>query len=387
MTHVTTAQHGTRPGVAARARALLLAAVPFAGNLLTGAAGAALVRHVGSPTPGTRAPVPLDWPTTFAHRGGAEVAPENTLEAFRAAAALGDVVLELDVQVSADGTAVLMHDLTVDRTTDGTGAVALLPAAQLQRLDAGHAFTPDGQTFPWRDRGVRVPTLAEVYASFPDHQVAIELKGNRPGAEEVVWRTIRAAGAEDRTLVAANRTTSIRRFRRASGGAVPTAAAVTEFAAFRLLCLLGRQDRHALPFQGLQPPDTLLGLRVLTPRLLRAAQQAGLRVDVWTIDREEDMRRLLAWGGGRRHDRPAGPALPGGAGGLTRAGQPAGRSPGEDSAKVCTEARPAWAGAGAHGCSASVTAMCRASRVTLTSCCRLRRAEVAWVIMKITTKP
>ncbi|MFC4905277.1 glycerophosphodiester phosphodiesterase [Kocuria oceani] len=305
MTHVTTAQHGTRPGVAARARALLLAAVPFTGNLLTGAAGAALVRHVGSPAPGTRTPVPLDWPTTFAHRGGAEVAPENTLEAFRAAAALGDVVLELDVQVSADGTAVLMHDLTVDRTTDGTGAVALLPAAQLQRLDAGHAFTPDGQTFPWRGRGVRVPTLAEVYASFPDHRVAIELKGNRPGAEEIVWRTIRAAGAEDRTFVAANRTTSIRRFRRASGGAVPTAAAVTEFAAFRLLCLLGRQDRHALPFQGLQPPDTLLGLRVLTPRLLRAAQQAGLRVDVWTIDREEDMRRLLAWGvDGVMTDRP-----------------------------------------------------------------------------------
>lgn len=305
MTHVTPQQDGTRPDVAVRARALLRAAAPFTGNLLTSGVGAALGRLLTAPSPGPAAPVPRDWPTAFAHRGGAEVAPENTLEAFRAAAALGDVVLELDVQASADGTAVLMHDLTVDRTTDGTGAVALLSTAQLRRLDAGHAFTPDGTTFPWRGRGVHVPTLAEVYEAFPEHRVAIELKGNRPGAEEIVWRTIRAAGAQGRTLVATNRTASIRRFRQVSGGAVPTAAAVTEFAVFRLLCLLGRNGLPALPFQGLQPPDTLLGLRVLTPGLLRAAQQAGLRVDVWTIDREDDMRRLLAWGvDGVMTDRP-----------------------------------------------------------------------------------
>ncbi|MFE7630625.1 glycerophosphodiester phosphodiesterase [Kocuria sp. NPDC057446] len=305
MTHVTTEQSGPRPDAAARARALLRAAVPFAGNLLTGPVDATLGRHLAAPVPGPRAPVPRDWPAAFAHRGGAEVAPENTLEAFRAAAALGDVVLELDVQASADGTAVLMHDLTVDRTTDGTGAVARLSAAQLRRLDAGHAYTRDGGSFPWRGRGVHVPTLAEVYEEFPEHRVAIELKGNRPGAEDVVWRTIRTAGAQERTLVATNRTASIRRFRRVSGGAVPTAAAVTEFAAFRLLCLLGRHDRHVLPFEGLQPPDSLLGLRVLTPGLVRRAQEAGLRVDVWTVDLEDDMRRLLSWGvDGVMTDRP-----------------------------------------------------------------------------------
>lgn len=305
MTPVTTQQDGAPPDVPARARALLRAAVPFAGNLLTSTLGAALGRHVSAQAPDPKAPVPTGWPAAFAHRGGAEVAPENTLEAFRAAAALGEVVLELDVQVSADGTAVSMHDLTVDRTTDGTGAVALMSAADLQRLDAGYAFTLDGSTFPWRGRGVHVPTLAEVYEVFPEHRVAIELKGNRPGAEEIVWRTIRAAGAQGRTLVATNRTASIRRFRQVSGGTVPTAASVTEFAAFRLLCLLGLHDHHALPFQGLQPPDSLLGLRVLTPGLLRAAQQAGLRVDVWTVDREDDMRRLLEWGvDGVMTDRP-----------------------------------------------------------------------------------
>jgi glycerophosphoryl diester phosphodiesterase len=305
VTPVTTAQDGTRPDVTARARALLRAAVPFAGNLLTSNLGAALGRHVADPSAGPKAPVPTGWPAAFAHRGGAEVAPENTLEAFRTAAALGDVVLELDVQVTADGTAVSMHDLTVDRTTDGTGAVARMSTRDLQRLDAGHTFTLDGATFPWRGRGVRVPTLAEVYEAFPAHRVAIELKGNRPGAEQIVWRTIQAAEAQGRTLVATNRTASIRRFRQVSGGTVPTAAALTEFAAFRLLCLLGLHAHHALPFQGLQPPDRILGVRVLTPALLRAAQQAGLRVDVWTIDHEADMRRLLEWGvDGVMTDRP-----------------------------------------------------------------------------------
>lgn len=305
MTPTTTEQDGTRPETAARARALLRGAVPFAGNLLTNAAGTVLGRHVSGRAPGPRAPVPTGWPVNFAHRGGAEVAPENTLEAFRAAEALGDVVLELDVQASADGTAVLMHDLTVDRTTDGTGAVALMSTAELQRLDAGHTFTPDGTTFPWRGRGVHVPTLAEVYEEFPGRCVAIELKGNRPGAEEVVWRTIRAAGAQGRTLVATNRTASVRRFRQVSGGTVPTAASITEFAAFRLLCRLGLHGRHALPFQGLQPPDVFLGLRWLTPQLVRDAQAAGLRVDVWTVDREADMRRLLEWGvDGIMTDRP-----------------------------------------------------------------------------------
>jgi glycerophosphoryl diester phosphodiesterase len=194
----------------------------------------------------------------------------------------------------------------VDRTTDGSGAVSAMTAAQLRGLDAGYRFSTDGgASFPWRGRGVRVPTLAEVYEAFPGHRVAIELKGNRPGAERIVWRTIEAAGAQGRTLVAANRAASIQRFRDVSGARVPTAAAIAEFTVFRLLALLGRHGRHRYPFQGLQPPDRLLGVRVLTPRLVRAAHEAGLRVDVWTVDDAADARRLLAWGvDGIMTDRP-----------------------------------------------------------------------------------
>jgi len=96
----------------------------------------------------------------IAHRGGAGLRPENTLAAFQHAAQLGADVLEMDLRVAADGAIVVMHDATVERTTDGAGAVASLKLAELKRLDAGYRWSPDGgATFPYRGRGVRVPAL------------------------------------------------------------------------------------------------------------------------------------------------------------------------------------------------------------------------------------
>ena len=122
-------------------------------------------------------------PIVFAHRGGSGEAPENTLRAMKAAlAANPQVAIELDVRRSRDGHLVVIHDATVDRTTDGTGAVADLTLAELQRLDAGHCATPgrDGERprppraasdsadrFPFRGQGHRIPTLAEVFAALP----------------------------------------------------------------------------------------------------------------------------------------------------------------------------------------------------------------------------
>lgn len=286
-----------------------LGAVPFAAGLLAGVAGTVLALRRARRPERPRTPVPTGWPVNIAHRGGAAIVPENTIEGFREAVRLGDVTLELDAQTSADGEVVVIHDPTVDRTTDGTGAVAHMSVAELRKLDAGYWFTPDGgATYPWRGRGVRIPTLEEVYREFPDRPVIIELKGERPGTEEALWRTIEAAGAQSRTLVATNGTSVIRRFRAASGGAVPTAASVNEFVVFRLLGLLRLHrlyDLHDAPFQALQPPEVYRGIRLVTPRFVRRAHEAGFRVDVWTVNDEADMRRLLDWGvDGIMTDRP-----------------------------------------------------------------------------------
>ena len=280
----------------------------FVLGLLAGAAGMALLGGAGARRASAPVPVtPTGWPVCFAHRGGAKVVPENTLEGFHEGIRLaGDIVIELDVHATADGAVVVMHDPDVARTTDGTGPVAELTLAEVQRLDAGYAFSPDeGRTFPWRGRGVRVPTLAAVYQEFPDHPVNIELKGTRPGLEQLVADVVAAAGAQARTLVVTDRRPPVQRFRRASGGSVATGASVGEFLVFWLLTLAHANDVYRPRFQALQPPETFKGIRVVTPYLVREAHRRGLRIDVWTIDDEPAMRRLLGLGvDGIMTDRP-----------------------------------------------------------------------------------
>ena len=101
-------------------------------------------------------------PLAIGHRGAAGVAPENTLPGLRHAVEVGADAVEFDLQVTRDDRLVLLHDPTVDRTTDGSGEVEDLTLQEVRGLDAGHAFTPDrGASFPHRGRGVGIPTLEE----------------------------------------------------------------------------------------------------------------------------------------------------------------------------------------------------------------------------------
>jgi glycerophosphoryl diester phosphodiesterase len=280
---------------------------PSWGSLLVGAlAMVAIGRYMGSRKPGAGARTPQGWPVNFAHRGGAKIVPENTLEGFREGLRVGAGVLELDVHALADGTVVVHHDETVDRTTNGSGAIREMTLAEVKRLDAGYRFTPDGgRTYPHRGEGVKVPTLEEVYREFTDVPINVEIKGKRPDIEEAVWRIIEGVGAEERTLVVSEDSGTIRRFREASGGSVATASSSAELIFFWLLSRLRLIGLSKPSYQALQGPETYKGLRIVTPELVRGAHERGLRVDVWTIDHEPDMRRLLGFGvDGIMTDRP-----------------------------------------------------------------------------------
>ena len=100
------------------------------------------------------------------HRGAAAYAPENTLPSFEHAVEVGADGVELDLHCTADGHLVVIHDDTLERTTDGSGAVEERTLEELRGFDAGYRFTPDrGETFPFRGRGVRIPTFEEVLAA------------------------------------------------------------------------------------------------------------------------------------------------------------------------------------------------------------------------------
>jgi len=238
-----------------------------------------------------------DWPVNFAHRGASARAPENTLEAFRLAAEDGAGGLETDVHVTRDGHVVAIHDDTVDRTTDGSGLVRETTLAELQSLDAGYRFTPDGgATYPYRGKGVRVPELREVLREFPDLAVNVDIKEARPGAEEAVLRVIEGTGAEDRTLVVSEHTPVIGRFRRLSGGRVRTGGSRGESRLFYYLSGLRLEGLLRPAYDALQVPVRYGERELVTPRFLEAAHGVGVRVDVWTIDEPAEMRRLLDLG-------------------------------------------------------------------------------------------
>ena len=132
-------------------------------------------------SPGSRPAVfQSSRPLVFAHRGGATLAPENTMPAFDNGMAFGADGLELDVHLAADGVPVVIHDATLDRTTDRTGPVAALTSDELARVDAGYRFARDG-SHPFRGTGAGVPTLEAVLRRFPDTRVIIEMKGASAG--------------------------------------------------------------------------------------------------------------------------------------------------------------------------------------------------------------
>jgi glycerophosphoryl diester phosphodiesterase len=237
------------------------------------------------------------WPVNLAHRGASARAPENTLEAFRLAVESGAGGLELDVHLTRDGHVVVIHDSTLDRTTDGAGAVAEMTLDELREPDAGHNFSPDdGNTLPYRGLGLRIPTRAEVLREFPGVAVNIDMKADRPGIEATVLKVLREADAEGRALVVSSRHGAVRRFRRISGGRISTGASRWETGVFYLFSNL-RLERLLRPaYDALQVPVRHRGMPLVTRRFVGAAHDRNVRVDAWTINGEDKMRRLLDLG-------------------------------------------------------------------------------------------
>jgi len=239
---------------------------------------------------------PPTSPLVIAHRGGAGLWPENTLYAFTQSAALGVDMLELDVHATADGVLVVMHDPTLNRTTDGAGAVSQLTLAELQQLDAGYRWSPDGgKSYPHRGRGLTVPTLDEVLKAFPQLRFNIEPKQEQPSLVQPLCQTLRERGVTNRVIVGAFRSSVLEDFRRVCPE-VATSASTSEASQFLALQRAGLADTFSPPMQALQVPETAGGWQVLTPDFIASAHRRNLQVHAWTINDVETMKRLIAIG-------------------------------------------------------------------------------------------
>ncbi len=232
----------------------------------------------------------------FAHRGGGGLHPENTLGAFEYSAKMGVDALELDVHGTADGALVVMHDADVERTTDGRGKVSELTLETVKTLDAGYRFsTDDGRTFPFRARKITVPTLAEIFAAFPEMTFNIEPKQETPSIIAPLCSLIRARKMTEKVIVGSFRQSIIDEFRRECPE-VATAASPSEATEFLTLSKSGLSESYSPPMQALQIPENLGSLSVVTEDFVSNAHRKNLKVHVWTINETANMQRLINLG-------------------------------------------------------------------------------------------
>jgi glycerophosphoryl diester phosphodiesterase len=248
-----------------------------------------------------------DAPLFFAHRGGSLLRPENTMTAFEHGMSFGADALELDIQQTRDGELVVVHDPTLERTTNGSGPVAAYTLDELRGFDAGYTFTTDdGATFPFRGQGVTIPTLREVFELFPSTRINIDLKESTPDREERLWALIQELEAEERICAGCFDHMALVRFRRLTGGRVATSASPREVRNF-LLAAMSHTTRWWLrpAYDALQVPDTYGAIRIISRTSVEAAHRVGIDVHVWTVDERAHMQALLALGvDGLMTDRP-----------------------------------------------------------------------------------
>lgn len=297
-------------------------------SLLSAACIAALALSAPAASAQEPAAGPADNPwlaervINFAHQGGEDELPSNTLFAYREALRAGSDMLEIDVGATRDGRVTVLHDNTVDRVSNGSGSITDMTLADVQKLDAAYWFVPGRGTVKgapaaaYRYRGVRtgarrpprgyratdfrIPSLEEVLRAFPKIPMNIEIKG-RDGKDEAVYRrtaellagVLKRSGRRD-IIVASFEQPAIDRFHELAPN-VPVAPGIDGTADF---LLSGKSPGPGVA--AFQVPITFefgsQKLTITTPNFVKAAHEANYAVHVWLSDDREDdatYRRLL----------------------------------------------------------------------------------------------
>jgi glycerophosphoryl diester phosphodiesterase len=236
------------------------------------------------------------YPLVMAHQGGNGLWPDNTLYAFERAVDLGVDVLEMDIHSTADGVLVVIHDSTVDRTTDGSGALQDFTLPELKTLDAAHHWTPDeGQTHPYRGQGITVPTLEELFVAFPEMPMNIEIKQAEPSIAAPLCRLIRDHDMVDKVLVVSFHKEATEEFRDVCPEVI-SGTTQNEVIALFALSKLHLERAYGPAAGAAQVPEYRSGLHVITQRFVDAVHARRLQVHAWTVNEETDMQRLIDLG-------------------------------------------------------------------------------------------
>jgi glycerophosphoryl diester phosphodiesterase len=256
----------------------------------------------------------------FAHQGGAREAPSNTLYAFKRAVAVRADVLELDVHMTLDGHIVVLHDATVNKTTNGSGSVDQMTLAQVKALDAAYWFVPgtgavtgkpeSSYTLRGVATGLRpppegysandftIPTLREVLEAFPSTFINIEIKETQPSTvayERPLAELLGAFGRSSDTIVVSSHDEALIAFQRYASAFCPDVSIAAG------TITTARENG----FQAIQVPLNVYGIPYATTSYIAGAHRDGLAVHVWTLNSQSEWSSALSRGAdGIMTDRP-----------------------------------------------------------------------------------
>src|SRR5208283_3541000 len=232
-------------------------------------------------------------PRVFGHRGSAGTHPENTIESFAAAVAAGVQYLEFDLHMARDGEIVVSHDEHLERNCGRPGVICEMTYAELATADAGRMFTLDGKTFPFRDKGIRIPRLRDVLAAFPQLRMIIEIKQVAPSLVAPMLDLVDRAGLRRNIFVASEHQPPLDEIRKLAPE-IPTNFSYFETGEF-FQAMVSR-DLYRPPGDALQVPREYESWQIITPDSVEFAHRIGLEVHVWTVNEAEEMEELLDMG-------------------------------------------------------------------------------------------
>ena len=227
------------------------------------------------------------------HGGGDGLFPENTMLAFKRTMAMGADVVDVDLRMSADGVLVAFHDDSVKRITGADGRVGAIPLADLQALDAGWGFRTGG-TFPFRGKGVRIPTLESLLRRFPSTLLSLDLKDESFAMVDPLCALLRSYGRRADVFVGSNSDEQIFRFR-ADCPDVRTSATLADV--FETRDARASNDPSFVPKATVdQPPYRINGRVLVDDASLAYAHRHGIAILTWVVNDRKDMERLVALG-------------------------------------------------------------------------------------------
>jgi glycerophosphoryl diester phosphodiesterase len=233
----------------------------------------------------------------FAHRGASNEFPENTMPAFERAVQLGADFIETDIHLTRDKKFAVIHDDSIERITNGRGKVSGYTMEELKNFDAGYHFTKDdGNTYPFRGKGIALSSLDEILETFPGCKFNLDIKEKNPEQIKYFVNIIDKYKAQDRIITASKYLSNLNTVRKIRPG-IATSFSVPETLGILFLyksSLIFLKNK----FRGisLQIPEKYGNFNIVTKSFVKQMHEKGLQVHVWTVDKEDDMKRLISYG-------------------------------------------------------------------------------------------